>query len=108
VKHRAPSQHPHSAAAAASTSRRGPVAKRRRPARAQQDVWRLFLNLSLTGFAGGLLLALIGAWLAAGLTFAFGFLSALLPGWLLRRAGARTPRPSARALELRFRKEGRR
>jgi uncharacterized membrane protein YjjP (DUF1212 family) len=52
--------------------------KRPRPSRARQDTWRLFLNLSLTGFAGGLLLALIGAWLAATLTFAFGLLAALL------------------------------
>jgi hypothetical protein len=78
------------------------------PPRARQDVWRLFLNLSVTGFAGGLLLALIGAWLAAALTFALGLLSALLSGWLLRRAGARTRRPSAPAVQLRVRKEGRR
>jgi hypothetical protein len=108
VKQRAPSKHPHSAAAAAPTSRRGPGTKRQGPARARQDVWRLFLNLSLTGFAGGLLLALIGAWLAAALTFAFGLLSALLSGWLLRRAGAKTPRPHVPAVQLRVRKGGRR
>jgi hypothetical protein len=62
----------------------------------------------LTGFAGGLLFALIGAWLAAALTFAFGLLSALLSDWLLRRAGAKTPRPRVPAVQFRFRKEGRR
>jgi plasmid stabilization system protein ParE len=79
----------------------------KRPARSRQEAWRLYLNLSVIGFAGSLLLALIGAWLAAALAFAFGLLSALLSGWLLR-AGARTPRPSAGAAPLRVRKERRR
>jgi hypothetical protein len=80
----------------------------KRPVRSRQEAWRLFLNLSLTGFAGGLLLALIGAWLVAALTFAFGLLAALLSGWLLRRPGTEEPPPKTRAVPVSTRKQARR
>jgi Major intrinsic protein len=89
-----------------SADKPGPGVKR--PVRSRQEAWRLFLNLSLTGFAGGLLLALIGAWLAATLTFAFGLLAALLSGWLFRRPGTEEPTPRTRAVSGSTRKRARR
>jgi uncharacterized membrane protein YjjP (DUF1212 family) len=80
----------------------------KRPVRSRQEAWRLFLNLFLTGFAGGLLLALIGAWLVAALTFAFSLLAALLSGWLLRRPGTEEPPPKTRAVPVSIRKQARR
>lgn len=62
------------------------------PNRPREDPWRLFLNFSWIGFAGGLLLALIGAWFDAALVFGFGFLFALLAAWRLRLASPGSPR----------------
>jgi hypothetical protein len=64
----------------------------RRRTRAREDPWRLFLNLSWTGFAGGLPLALIGAWLPAAIVFTLALLCALAAGWRLRRMSPRSPR----------------
>jgi membrane protein implicated in regulation of membrane protease activity len=80
---------------------------RLRPLRPRQDAWRLFLNLSLTSFVGGLFFALIGAWTAAALTFAFGLLLALAAAWRLRRRSPQPPHLNAPAV-LRATKERRR
>jgi hypothetical protein len=53
--------------------------------RRRQESWRLALNLSLTAFACGVLFLVVGAWLAAWLTFAFGIGCVSFAGWLLRR-----------------------
>jgi hypothetical protein len=50
--------------------------------RPRHEGWRLALNLALTAAVGGLLFALIGAWLAAGITFGAGILCAAA-AWLL-------------------------
>jgi hypothetical protein len=63
--------------------------------RGRGEPWKLALNLSGTAFVGELLFALIGAWLAAALTFSFGLLSALAAGSLLRRKRASPSRRSA-------------
>jgi membrane protein implicated in regulation of membrane protease activity len=66
------------------------------PRRVRPGAWRLFLNLSWTACASGLLLALIGAWLAAAITFTVGLVSALMAGWRHRRASSKTPPPNAK------------
>jgi membrane protein implicated in regulation of membrane protease activity len=65
--------------------------------RTREDPWRLFLNLSLTSFVGGVLLAFIGAWLAAVLAFAAGLLFSLTAGWRLRRPDTKSLHQSAPA-----------
>jgi hypothetical protein len=55
--------------------------------RTRPEGWRLALNLSGTAFVGGVLLILVGAWLAAWLTFAFGIACAALAWVLQRRRG---------------------
>ena len=66
-----------------------------RPGRRRREPWKLALNLSGSAAVGGILFALVGAWLAAALTFSFGLLAALAAGGLLRRERARSSRPSA-------------
>ena len=65
----------------------------------RQEAWKLTLNLSLCALIGGLAFALIGAWPAAWITFAFGTLCALAAGLLLRRREPRAPAAEPRARE---------
>ena len=51
---------------------------------ARQPVWRLALNLSMTAAVGGVLFVLVGAFLAAWITFGFGAVCAVIAGLLVR------------------------
>jgi hypothetical protein len=57
----------------------------------RRHAWRLAVNLSLTAAVGGVLLLLVGALLAAWITFAVGALCAAATA-LLRRHDHRSPR----------------
>jgi hypothetical protein len=59
----------------------------------RREPWRLALNLSVTAAVGGALLLIVGAMVAAWITFGFGALCAGAAGLLLRRNRDR-PRPS--------------
>jgi hypothetical protein len=58
----------------------------------QRQAWRLALNLSISAAIGGLMLVLVGALLAAWISFAFGALCAAAAGVLLRRHDHRSPK----------------
>jgi hypothetical protein len=58
----------------------------------QRQAWRLALNLSVTAAIGGVLLILVGALLAAWISFGFGALCAAAAGVLLRRHDHRSPK----------------
>jgi hypothetical protein len=70
----------------------------------KRETWRLALNLSITAAAGGILFILVGAWLAAWITFGLGACCAGVAGLLLRRderasraaAASAGPRPIRR------------
>jgi hypothetical protein len=66
--------------------------------RVRHESWRLTLNLSLTCLVGGALFALVGAWLAAWLTFGGGLACALAAALLYehRRMPVRSNRLLAR------------
>jgi hypothetical protein len=50
----------------------------------QRDLWRLALRLSMTAAVGGALLLVVGAMVAAWITFGFGVLCAGAAGLLIR------------------------
>jgi hypothetical protein len=51
----------------------------------QREPWRLALRLSMTAAVGGALLLVVGAMVAAWVTFGFGALCAGAAGLLIRR-----------------------
>jgi len=59
----------------------------------RRQSWRLAFNLSVTAAVGGVLFVLVGALLAAWITFAGGFVCAAAAAILLHRRGDRSPRP---------------
>ena len=59
----------------------------------QREALRLALNLSLTAAVGGVLFIVVGALLAAWITFGFGALCAAAAALLLRRHDHRSPKP---------------
>jgi hypothetical protein len=72
----------------------------------KRETWRLALNLSIAAAAGGILFVLVGAWLAAWITFALGACCAGVAGMLLRRdeRSARAPAASSRSRPIRRRR----
>ena len=59
----------------------------------QREAWRLAVRLSLTAVVGGVLFILVGALLAAWITFGFGALCAGFAGVSLHRHEHRAPHP---------------
>ena len=58
----------------------------------QREAWRLAIRLSLTAVVGGVLFILVGALLAAWITFGFGALCAAAAAVLLRRHDHGSPK----------------
>jgi hypothetical protein len=58
----------------------------------QRQAWRLAVNLSVIAAVGGVLFILVGALLAAWITFGFGALCATAAALLLRRHDHRLPK----------------
>ena len=58
---------------------------------AQREAWRLAVRLSVTAAVGGVLFILVGALLAAWITFGFGAVCAAAAGVLLHRHEHRSP-----------------
>lgn len=60
---------------------------------AQREAWRLAVRLSLTAAVGGVLFILVGALLAAWITFSLGAVAAVAAAVLLHRHDRRFPTP---------------
>lgn len=60
---------------------------------AQREAWRLAGRLAAIAAVGGVLFVLVGALLAAWITFGFGALCAAAAGVLLHRDEHRSPHP---------------